>query len=66
MVGSSAGVGGPARESVADLYKRDFWIKENQKHVPAHYRLQKSARVINAIAGRKSATCSTSAADRRR
>jgi SAM-dependent methyltransferase len=50
---SSAGVGESARESVADLYKHDFWIKENQKHVPAHYRLQKSARIINGIAGRK-------------
>jgi SAM-dependent methyltransferase len=48
---SSAGVGEPAREWAADLYKRDFWINENQKHIPAHYRLQKSARVINAIAG---------------
>lgn len=45
--------GGSDRESVADLYKHDFWIKENQKHVPAHYRLQKSARIINAIAGRE-------------
>jgi len=50
---SSAGAGGSARESVADQYKHDFWIKENQKHVPAHYRLRKSARVINAIAGRE-------------
>jgi SAM-dependent methyltransferase len=50
---SPAGVGEPAQESVAGRYKRDFWIKENQKHVPAHYRLQKSARVINAIAGRE-------------
>ena len=50
---SSADGGGPARESAADRYKRDFWIKENQKHVPAHYRLQKSARIINAIAGRE-------------
>jgi SAM-dependent methyltransferase len=48
-----ADLDGPARESVADVYKRDFWIKENRKHVPAHYRLQKSARVINAIAGRE-------------
>lgn len=48
----SADVGGVSRESVADLYKHDFWIEENQKHVPAHYRLRKSARVINAIAGR--------------
>jgi SAM-dependent methyltransferase len=48
----SADVGGASRESVADLYKHDFWIEENQKHVPAHYRLQKSAQIINAIAGR--------------
>jgi SAM-dependent methyltransferase len=52
-VSSSAGVGGHARESAADIYKRDFWIKENRKHVPAHYRLQKSARIINASAGRE-------------
>jgi SAM-dependent methyltransferase len=50
---SSAHVGGAAGDSVADLYKRDFWIKENRKHVPAHYRLQKSARIINAIAGQE-------------
>lgn len=50
---SSADVGEPARESVAQRYKRDFWIKENRKHVPPHYRLQKSARIINAIAGRE-------------
>lgn len=49
---SSAGLGGPSREAVADLYKRDFWITENKKHVPAHYRLQKSARILNAIAAR--------------
>lgn len=36
---------------MTDTYKRDFWIKENRKHIPAHYRLQKSARIINAIAG---------------
>lgn len=50
---SSAGVDEPARESAAELYKRDFWIRENRKHVPAHYRLQKSARLINAIAGQE-------------
>jgi SAM-dependent methyltransferase len=50
---SPAGAGGSARESVADLYKHDFWINENQKHVPAHYRLRKSARVLNALAGRE-------------
>jgi cyclopropane fatty-acyl-phospholipid synthase-like methyltransferase len=50
---SSAGVGGPARDGVADRYKRDFWIKENRKHVAAHYRLKKSAHIINALAGRE-------------
>jgi SAM-dependent methyltransferase len=48
---SSAGVGGPARQSTADHYKREFWIKENRKHVPAHYRLKKSARLVNTLAG---------------
>jgi SAM-dependent methyltransferase len=41
------------RERVADLYKHDFWIEENQKHVPAHYRLRKSARIVNGIAGQE-------------
>ena len=50
---SSADVGGAARETAAEFYKRDFWIKENQKHVPAHYRLRKSARIVNAIADRE-------------
>jgi SAM-dependent methyltransferase len=50
---NSAGVGGPTRESAAKRYKRDFWIKENRKHVPAHYRLRKSARIINFIAGQE-------------
>jgi SAM-dependent methyltransferase len=50
---SSPGAGGSAREGVAEPYKRDFWIRENRKHIPAHYRLQKSARLINAIAGRE-------------
>jgi SAM-dependent methyltransferase len=47
----SANVEGPAPESRAAFYKRDFWIKENTKHVPAHYRLVKAARIINAVAG---------------
>jgi len=50
----SSGEGeGLAGEGVAEHYKRDFWIKENQKHAPAHYRLRKSARIINAIAGQE-------------
>jgi SAM-dependent methyltransferase len=43
--------GGPtAAEKIAESYKRDFWIEENLKHVPAHYRLRKCGRVVNAIA----------------
>lgn len=49
----SAGVDEPGREGVSEHYKRDFWINENQKHVPAHYRLQKSASIINALVGRE-------------
>jgi cyclopropane fatty-acyl-phospholipid synthase-like methyltransferase len=49
----SAGIGEPGREGVADLYKHAFWIEENQKHVPAHYRLRKSAQIVNAVAGRQ-------------
>lgn len=45
------GFGGPSREGVADRYKHDFWIRENRKHIPAHYRLRKSALVINDLAG---------------
>lgn len=45
--------GEPGSGNLADLYKHDFWIKENQKHIPAHYRLKKSARIINAIAGQE-------------
>jgi SAM-dependent methyltransferase len=40
-----------SRENIADAYKRDFWIKENRKHIPAHYRLHKAARIITGIAG---------------
>jgi cyclopropane fatty-acyl-phospholipid synthase-like methyltransferase len=50
---ASAGVGEPGREGVPEHYKRDFWINENKKHVPAHYRLQKSARIVNALAGQE-------------
>lgn len=35
-------------------YKRDFWSKENLKYVEPHFRLEKSARLVNRIAeGRK-------------
>jgi SAM-dependent methyltransferase len=37
--------------SAAKYRKREFWIRENQKHIPAHYRLQKLARIITKLAG---------------
>jgi SAM-dependent methyltransferase len=40
-----------AVEKIAESHKRDFWIEENKKHVPAHYRLQKCARVVSRLAG---------------
>lgn len=46
----SAGARGATPESIAGAHKRDFWITENQKHVPPHYRLQKAARIVNDIA----------------
>jgi SAM-dependent methyltransferase len=43
---------GPGR--AAKYRKREFWIQENQKHIPAHYRLHKLARIITKVAqGRK-------------
>ena len=40
-----------ARAGVADSHKRDFWIQENKKHTPPHYRLRKTGRVVNQVAG---------------
>jgi SAM-dependent methyltransferase len=37
------------------LYKRDFWDEENRKYNRIHYRLEKSARIINRIAAGKDA-----------
>jgi SAM-dependent methyltransferase len=34
-------------------YKKDFWSEENLKYSPAHYRLRKSARLINRLADRR-------------
>ena len=54
---SASGASGShaASGSALRYYKRDFWIKENQKHIPAHYRLQKAARIVNKVAaGRES------------
>ena len=37
----------------ARYYKREFWIEENRKHIPAHYRLRKLARIISKVAAGK-------------
>lgn len=39
-----------ASSEIAESHKRDFWIKENQKHSAPHFRLRKCARIVNAIA----------------
>jgi hypothetical protein len=49
-VSDSANARGLASESIASTHKRDFWIIENKKLAVPHYRLQKSARIINAAA----------------
>lgn len=36
---------------IAEAHDREFWRKENQKHIAPHFRLRKCARVVNAIAG---------------
>ena len=38
------------------LYKKDFWSKENLKYSRPHYRLEKSARIINRLARGKRIT----------
>jgi SAM-dependent methyltransferase len=40
-----------SRAGVAEDHKRDFWIEENRKHTPAHYRLRKTGWVVNQAAG---------------
>jgi SAM-dependent methyltransferase len=51
-----AGGQGPVSEGNIDntLYKKEFWSKENLKYSHPHYRLEKSARIINRLARRKS------------
>jgi SAM-dependent methyltransferase len=40
-----------SKDSVGNmLYKKDFWSKENLQYSRPHYRLEKSARIINRIA----------------
>jgi len=38
------------------LYKKDFWSNENLKYSRPHYRLEKSARIINRLARGKECT----------
>ncbi|HEX4830196.1 MAG TPA: class I SAM-dependent methyltransferase [Trebonia sp.] len=42
---------GDSRALVAESHKRDFWIQENKKHTPAHYRLRKTGAIVNQVAG---------------
>jgi SAM-dependent methyltransferase len=37
-------------ETKGKLYKRDFWITENLRYAKPHFRLAKSARIINSLA----------------
>jgi SAM-dependent methyltransferase len=53
-VSSPDGVAGVGGGRVADSYKREFWIRENLKHAQPHYRLQKTARLVNRIAAGRS------------
>ncbi len=49
-----AGPGPSVSQRIAESHKRDFWIRENLKHVSPHFRLRKCGRIVNAIAqGRK-------------
>ena len=48
---NSADIQRSARADVAESHKRHFWIEENKKHIPAHYRLRKTGRIVNALAG---------------
>jgi len=38
------------QQASAKFYKRDFWISENLKYADPHFRLAKSARLVNRIA----------------
>ena len=44
------------------LYKKNFWSEENLKYSRPHYRLEKSARIINRLARGKECTLSMLAA----
>jgi len=42
--------GYPVQQATQKYYKRDFWIKENLNYAQPHFRLEKSARIVNKIA----------------
>lgn len=44
---------GEGSSSTGRYYKKDFWSEENLKYAQPHYRLEKSARIINRIAREK-------------
>lgn len=50
---NSKGVVPGGDEEASRYYKKDFWSKENLKFSKPHYRLEKSSRIINRIAGRR-------------
>jgi len=47
---------GSADTTGGTLYKKDFWSKENLKYSRPHYRLEKSARIINRLTRGKGCT----------
>ena len=44
---------GESSAGTARFYKKDFWSEENLKYSQPHFRLEKSARIINKIAGER-------------
>ncbi|HZS56234.1 MAG TPA: class I SAM-dependent methyltransferase [Bryobacteraceae bacterium] len=40
-------------QTTSTYYKRDFWASENLKYAKPHFRMEKAARLINNIAGKK-------------
>jgi SAM-dependent methyltransferase len=53
----AGGEGFVSKDSTGNtLHKKDFWSKENLKYSRPHYRLEKSARIINRLARGKRST----------
>ena len=40
----------PEKRTGSALYKKDFWSEENRRYTRPHYRLEKSARLVNKLA----------------